>query len=96
MVELIKKLYNLICKVASDKLLHAIAGLIIFEISFKIIDFISVVPTLINVIVSTIITLVILIGKEIYDKNHEGYSVEIADIVAGIIGMIVGLIIMIL
>lgn len=81
-----KRIMNIMSKPSKDKLLHFIAGILIAENSFTGGLLLS---PFANYIVANLITLLILGGKEVYDKFHpKNHTAEIKDFVAGVIGLI--------
>ena len=85
-MSIIKKLINWIVSIPSDKLLHFIAGAGVNLYSFAIAYRIH--PTSLLMILSALITITVLVAKELYDLSHEGHSFEWLDIVAGIVGIV--------
>ena len=81
----LKKNRNWIVSIPQDKLLHLLAGLLInaysLGIAYRIVSFWWA------VLIGFVVALVVLILKEVYDKNHGG-SVEVMDVVYGLAGCI--------
>ena len=87
MKNIIEKIIQWIASIPHDKLLHDYAGELIgmfsFAVLFRFIPFWWVFG------ISNLITLLFLIGKEIYDSKHKKeHSVEIADILWGAFGLL--------
>lgn len=80
-----KKFNNLIVSIPQDKLLHYIAGQIVAGLIF--IASAAFFPLWITVILSMIVTVVIGILKEVYDKHHpDTHTADFKDAMATIIG----------
>ena len=78
---MIEKIINLLANIPSDKLLHSYLSLIIVLIIFDICEKFC-----------NGITIIFMALKEIYDsKNKDIHSVEMKDIIAGIGGIILSL-----
>lgn len=88
MKNFLKKLWNWIVSVPQDKLLHYIFGEIINL--FSLVIFVHFMPLWAAVLTADAIAAAFLIGKEIYDSKHreEGHSVELNDIIAGLLGVL--------
>ena len=87
-----RKLYNklliLISKVGSDKFLHCLLCLIFASfVTTSILKFSTII---ISVVLSIVLTNMLIIGKEIFDKKDYGIF-SVADIIWGEIGMILGI-----
>ena len=82
-----RKIWEFIVSIPADKWMHFCAGAGIDLFSFVILY--RFVPCWLAFVLSIILALVALFGKEIYDYHHsqEGHSVEVMDIVAGMIGV---------
>ena len=83
-----KKILNLLKE--KDKLQHILCALIIFTFSFLIAN------KFLSVILSLVITLVLvslcIFGKELFDKYVKKQTYDKQDIIAGYIGVIIGII----
>ena len=83
-----KKILNLLKE--KDKLPHILCALIIFTFSFLIVN------KFLSVILSLVITLVLvslcIFGKELFDKYVKKQTYDKQDIIAGYIGVIIGII----
>lgn len=77
-----EKIINLIASIPKDKLLHFILTLIICQITQSIGH---------NIWISIGVTVGCIILKEIYDAIVPNHSVELKDILAGLIGLLLGL-----
>ena len=87
MIEFLKKIWRFIVSIPQDKLLHLEAGDTITLYSFALL--LIFVPYWHSLLCASIITILFLIGKEVYDALHpEGHSVECKDVLAGLAGMI--------
>lgn len=86
MKNLLKKIWNWVVNIPADKLLHYIAGELI-NLLFIVLLF-HFCPLWLTLSIADIVTVAFLVGKEIYDSGHEGHSVELWDILAGIFGML--------
>lgn len=93
--ELIQQMFRTVVKIEKDDLLHYIFGLLIME----------VICVIINVChhlsyggcaIATILSVLVVYFKEIYDENHKGHSYEIQDMAYGVAGSITGMLIMML
>lgn len=80
----LKKIWNWIVSIPHDKLLHLLAGLLINAYSLGIAY--RIVPFWWAVLIGFVFALVVLILKEVYDRHHGG-SVEVMDVVYGLIGV---------
>ena len=88
MMKILKAIWNWIVSIPQDKLLHDYAGALICLFSFAIL-FRCTVPFWWCVLIADIITIAALICKEVYDyKKKEGHSVELADVLWGLFGMV--------
>lgn len=96
MNKIIEKILDFLSRISKDKLLHFTISLIIFEVSFKLINFIDSIDINSKYIIAAFITLFFIISKEIYDSTKKEHSFEILDIISGIIGLFVGYLIMII
>ena len=87
MKNLLKKIWEWIVSIPSDKLLHDYAGALIALYSFVVILIFS--PYWGAFAAANGIAILALIGKEIYDYlKPEGHSVEVADIAYGLFGIL--------
>ena len=88
MRKLYDKLMTLVEKVGADKFLHCLLCLIFASfVATSILKFSTIV---IAVVLTIILTNVLIIGKETYDKNDYGLF-SIADVIWGEVGMILGI-----
>lgn len=80
-----KNFNNLIVSIPQDKLLHYIAGQIVAGLIFM--TSATFFPLWITVILSMVVTVVIGILKETYDKYHpDSHTADFKDAIATIIG----------
>jgi len=96
MNKIIEKLLGVLGKIPNDKLLHFTISLIIFEISFKLLNLIKSIDINSKYIIAAFITVFVIICKEIYDSSKKEHSFELLDIISGVIGLLVGYLIMII
>jgi len=88
MIEFLKKIWNWIVSIPQDKLLHDYAGALICLFSFAIL-FRCTVPFWWSLLIAIVVAVLFLIGKEVYDYfKKEGHSVELADILYGLFGVV--------
>lgn len=92
---MIEKIFNLLAKIPADKLLHSYIVLIIGVATYDVFElFLSMWW---SVLAAAIVSTTGIIWKEIYDSKHNcTHNVEFMDIVAGYIGLIIGLLLKIL
>ena len=92
---MIEKILNWFTKIPTDKLLHSYLILILSLTFYDVLEiFIS---TLYVIISTTIFATIVIICKEYYDSKHSSiHSVEFMDVVAGYVGLIIGLLLKIL
>lgn len=96
MKQIIEKIISFFGSIPSDKLLHSYLAFIIFQVIYRIVAHFDV-SNKINLTCSAMATFFILMAKEMYDENSEtGHSTEIMDVVAGIGGIILGMILVIM
>lgn len=94
-MKMIEKIINLLANIPSDKLLHSYLSLIIVLIIFDICE--NFCNMWISILISCGITIIFMALKEIYDsKNKDIHIVEMKDIIAGIGGIILGLLLKLL
>lgn len=87
MLDFLKKIWNFICSIPSDKLLHFIAGLLINL--FVVALMTKCAPVWLSFLVGNVITVSILALKEYYDSKHKEHSVELWDFLYGCIGALI-------
>lgn len=85
MKDLIKKIWNWIVSIPQDKLLHEKWGAMICAFVFAI--FFRFSPVWLCFVVADIISIGALALKELYDAQHSGHSVELADFLWGCWGV---------
>lgn len=83
-----KKITDLI---SIDKLLHFVISFVIVVTLFNMLILIGLKDFILCIVVSTIITFLIGVGKEFYDKFRKGTYFSFGDLFADIIGIIYGL-----
>ena len=83
-----RKIWEFIVSIPADKWMHFCAGAGVDLYSFAI--FKRFCPFWLAIVIALVISLGVLIAKEVYDSKHkeEGHSVEVMDIVAGLIGIV--------
>ena len=92
---MIEKIINLLASIPNDKLLHSYLVLVLSLICYDILELFL--PMWWNIFVTTIISTIIMILKEWYDSKHNcTHSVEVMDIVAGYVGLVLGLLLKLL
>lgn len=91
---IISILCNTISKIPKDKLLHYIAGYVIFDCCFTFIYNFDI-SNILNILTSFLITTAFILGKEIIDEElYNGF--DIYDIIASYIGVITKVILLIM
>ena len=93
--ELIQQMFRIVVNIEKDKLLHYMMGLLIMELMC---DVISIGHHLSygGCVIATIISVVIVYFKELYDESHNGHTYEVKDLIYGISGSVSGMLIMML
>lgn len=86
---MIKKLITGLASIPVDKWMHAVVSMLIAVFLYKLFALTGM-PLMMTLIVSSILTAGIGVAKEVWDKKNNG-SPEIRDIVADIIGVVVGI-----
>ena len=86
---MIKKLITGLASIPVDKWMHAVVSMLIAVFLYKLFALTGM-PLMMTLIVSSILAVGIGIAKEVWDKKNNG-SPEIRDIVADIIGVVVGI-----
>ena len=85
---MIKNIINLFNQ--KDKLQHILCALIIFTFSFLIANkFLSVILSL---VIALVLVSLCIFGKELFDKYVKKQTYDKQDIIAGYIGVIIGII----
>lgn len=86
---MIKKLITGLASIPVDKWMHAVVSMLITVLLYKLFALTGM-PLTMTLIVSSVLTAGIGIAKEIWDKKNNG-SPEARDIVADLIGVVVGI-----
>lgn len=86
---MIKKLITGLASIPVDKWMHAVVSMLIAVFLYKLFALTGM-PLMMTLIVSSILTAGIGVAKEVWDKKNNG-SPEIRDIVADLIGVVVGI-----
>ena len=86
---MIKKLITGLASIPVDKWMHAVVSMLIAVFLYKLFALTGM-PLMMTLIVSSILTAGIGVAKEVWDKKNNG-SPEIRDIVADIIGVVLGI-----
>lgn len=90
-----KKLIKWIKSIPADKVLHCLVSIILFMLVFTMIKYCLYPLHLSDTFVCAVsASMVILsgLGKEVYDATHVGYYCELGDIIADVIGVVIGVI----
>ena len=85
---MIKKLITGLASIPVDKWMHAVVSMLIAVFLYKLFALTGM-PLMMTLIVSSVLTVGIGTVKEVWDKKNNG-SPEARDIVADIIGVVVG------
>ena len=85
---MMKKLITGLASIPVDKWMHAVASMLIAVFLYKLFALTGM-PLMMTLIVSLALTVGIGVMKEVWDKKNNG-SPEARDIVADIIGVVVG------
>ena len=95
LIIMIEKILKWLAKIPNDKLLHSYLVLVISLICYNILElFIQKIWT---IIITVLIATTVMIWKEWYDSKHNcTHSVEVMDIVAGYLGLVLGLLLKLL
>ena len=87
---MIEKILKWFTKIPNDKLLHSYLVLIISLICYNILELFM--QKIWTIIITVLIATTVMIWKEWYDSKHNcTHSVEVMDIVAGYLGLVLGL-----
>ena len=89
---MIKKLITGLASIPVDKWMHAVVSMLITVFLYKLFALTGM-PLMMTLIVSSVLTAGIGVTKEVWDKKNNG-SPEIRDVVADIIGVVVGILLM--
>lgn len=84
-----KKLITGLASIPVDKWMHAVVSVLITVFLYKLFALTGM-PLTMTLIISSVLTAGIGIAKEVWDKKNNG-SPEARDIVADIIGVVVGI-----
>ena len=86
---MIKKLITGLASIPVDKWMHAVVSMLITVLLYKLFALTGM-PLTMTLIVSSVLAAGIGIAKEVWDKKNNG-SPEARDIVADLIGVVVGI-----
>lgn len=89
----VKELFNWLHKVAIDKLLHFIVGLMIAQLGAAL--FGLFLGAYMKIFFGWILSVLVTMSKEIWDKRHDGVC-SYADFSAGFLGAIIGSLILLI
>lgn len=83
----IRAFYIWLSGIPQDKLLHAMVGDVMYNVLF-VIMYTFLRGSFINFVLPFGLLLILMIGKEVYDKWDESHTSELGDIYAGVVGMV--------
>ena len=86
---MMKKLITGLASIPVDKWMHTVVSMLITVFLYKLFALTGM-PLMMTLIVSSVLTAGIGVTKEVWDKKNNG-SPEIRDVVADIIGVVVGI-----
>lgn len=86
---MMKKLISGLASIPVDKWMHAVVSMLITVFLYKLFALTGM-PLMMNLIISSLLTVGVGVAKEFWDKKNNG-SPEARDIVADIIGVVVGI-----
>ena len=95
LIVMIENILNWFAKIPNDKLLHSYLVLVISLICYDILELF--IPMLWTMILTVLVATTVMVWKEWYDSRHNcTHSVEVMDIVAGYVGLVLGLLLKLL
>ena len=95
LIIMIEKILKWFAKIPNDKLLHSYLVLVISLICYNILELFM--QNVWTIIITVLIATTVMIWKEWYDSKHNcTHSVEVMDIVAGYLGLVLGLLLKLL
>lgn len=86
MAKILKAIWKFIISIPADKWMHFVAGAFIALFVFA--PFTHCLSKYVALAIGNAASVVALVLKEVYDSKHEGHTVEMLDVVAGLCGMV--------
>lgn len=90
---MIKKITEILANIPVDKWIHGNVCMFLVISLFKLLSI--TIPTTWSIIISFLLTSLVGVYKEIWDKSHDG-TPSISDIIADIVGAILGVLVVLL
>lgn len=92
-IKMIKKITEILAKIPVDKWIHGNVCMFLVILLFRLLSI--TIPITWSIIISFLLTSLVGVYKEIWDKSHDG-TPSISDIFADLVGTILGVLIILL